>query len=397
VSIRDLLRFELETCGVALSPAERITGFDVSLDPLPRIGDLVDRAETEERWRARVTNRSALRDSASGAGFGHDAAAEATLSAVRSRRQGVMLSPSTHLDLDLCLDSIERVELLLEAERSAGVVLPPDDNWKIATVGDLVEAVRAARTPAIGASPADADAWAVLLAAPPATNLRVANASRQSPALVTSAFAVMRIARWLAGSALDIRFSGTEHLPARGPFLLAPNHQTYFDGFLVCSALPLSLLRSTFVVGAPEYFATPLLARVAEAFDLVPVDPDANLVNAMQVAASGLRRGRVLLIFPEGERCLDGSFATFRKGTAILASRLGVPVVPVAIDGAFDVWPRGRSLQGSQLFRRPRHVLQVCFGKPIVPGRKGVPADDAALTTHIREVIEGMVRALRGR
>jgi long-chain acyl-CoA synthetase len=394
VGIRDLLRFELETCGVVLAPADRITGFDVSLEPLPRIGGLVDRAGSEERWLARKANRavSGPRGTrpASHDEFGHDAPARAAIDALKSRRPQATLSPDTHLDLDLRLDSIERVDVLLEAERLAQVALSPDATWEIATIGDLAEALRTARRRGPGPAPDDQDAWATLLAATPPSTAQLRSVSRPKPIRVTLAFALLRVARWMAGLAIDIRISGTEHLPARGPFLLAPNHQTYFDGFLVCAALPLPLLRSTFVVGAPEYVATRSLARVAAAFDLVPVDPDSNLVSAMQVAAEGLRKRRVLLIFPEGERCLDGSLAPFRKGAAILASRLEVPVVPVAIDGAFEVWPRGRALQRQVLFRRPRHVLTVRFGTPIAPGRNGVPSEEGALAAHIRDVVAGM-------
>ena len=77
----------------------------------------------------------------------------------------------------------------------------------------------------------------------------------------------------------------------------------------------------------------------------MPVDPDANLVRAMQAGAFGLRHGRVLVLFPEGERSPDGTPRTFKKGAAILSTHLGVPIVPVAIRGVFEMWPRGKGFQ----------------------------------------------------
>ena len=72
------------------------------------------------------------------------------------------------------------------------------------------------------------------------------------------------------------------------------------------------------------------LGRMAR---IVAVDTDANLVQALQIGALGLRSGKVLLVFPEGTRTIDGRLGEFKKGSAILACELGVPVVPVGLKG----------------------------------------------------------------
>src|SRR4029077_8265357 len=95
--------------------------------------------------------------------------------------------------------------------------------------------------------------------------------------------------------------------------------------------------------GAVEYFESPLTRWLAAQLNVMPVDPDANLVPAMQAAAFGLRHGRVLVLFPEGERSIDGAVKKFKKGAAILSRHLDVPIVPVAIDGIFELWPRDRA------------------------------------------------------
>ena len=78
---------------------------------------------------------------------------------------------------------------------------------------------------------------------------------------------------------------------------------------------------------------------------VVVVDPDANLIPAMRAGASGLRHGRVLVLYPEGERSIDGHPKTFKKGAAILSIHMQVPIVPVAIEGFHEVWPRGKRFQ----------------------------------------------------
>ena len=134
---------------------------------------------------------------------------------------------------------------------------------------------------------------------------------------------------------LDV--SGREHLPARGPYLISPNHQSYIDSFLVAAALPFHVFRQLFFVGASEYFATPLTARLARFARVIPVDPDSSLVPAMQAGGFGLRHGKVLVLFPEGERSIDGTVKPFKKGAAILSHHLAAPIVPVALDGLYHL------------------------------------------------------------
>jgi len=95
---------------------------------------------------------------------------------------------------------------------------------------------------------------------------------------------------------------------------------------------------------------------------LVPVDPDSNLVNAMRAGAYGLKRGKVLVLYPEGERSIDGTPKVFKKGAAILSTHLQVPIVPVAVDGFFELWPRGKNW-----FQRWRGNTRIAFGAPIAP------------------------------
>ncbi len=137
--------------------------------------------------------------------------------------------------------------------------------------------------------------------------------------------------------------SGADHLPARGPYIICPNHQSYIDPFIINGVLPYGILKQLFFVGAAEYFETSVTSWLAKQANLVPVDPDANLVPAMKAGAFGLAHGKILMLFPEGERSIDGTVKRFKKGGPILARHQRVPIVPVAIRGAFEIWPRNRS------------------------------------------------------
>ncbi len=168
--------------------------------------------------------------------------------------------------------------------------------------------------------------------------------------------------------------------------MICPNHQSFLDGFLLAALLPADVLRRMFFVGAAEYFETPARRRVARWLNIVPVDPDANLVGAMRAAAAGLRLDKVLILFPEGERSIDGEVKAFRKGAAILASHLDVPLVPVALDGLFALWPRGRGFDWRRLAgRRPR--VTVRFGEPL----RASAGHDAEATAALHARVAGLM------
>lgn len=191
--------------------------------------------------------------------------------------------------------------------------------------------------------------------------------------------------------ACRVQVSGLEALPASGPFLVCPNHQSYLDPLFVCGALPYRAFRRLFFVGAVEYFETPLTKWVARTVNCVPVDPDSNLVPAMKAGAFGLTHGKILMLFPEGERAIDGTVKKFKKGAPILARHLGVPIVPVALKGIYQLWPRNRSLNSSVLWPWSGHRITVAFGQPMTFGDSET---DSEAALRLRDRVDEMWRAI---
>jgi long-chain acyl-CoA synthetase len=366
VNAGDLLRFEIEGQSVHLPPHKRVLGYDVSFDALPRTttGKLKrHEIERQLRQRQRAAARAApdATDAASRAAlWADDEHAQAAVDVIAGRARGGEVVAGANLELDLGLDSMERVELITELEQRFGVRIPTEQAHQILTVGQLIDAVRP------GARPAEAtsaeESWSVLLRdLPPATDPVLSGLLEQRPIAAPFLLVVLRAARLLLPS---VRVSGLEHLPRNGPYIISPNHQGYLDPFIVCGVLPFHVFRQLFFVGAAEYFETPLMRWIARVSNCVPVDPDANLVPAMQAGAFGLAHGKVLMLFPEGERSIDGTVKRFKKGAPILSRHLGVPIVPVAINGAFELWPRNRPINWRVFLPFSGHHVRVAIGPP---------------------------------
>jgi long-chain acyl-CoA synthetase len=172
----------------------------------------------------------------------------------------------------------------------------------------------------------------------------------------------------------------SERLPDRYPFLLCPNHVSYFDAFLLAGILPNRVLKRIIILGYEDYFAGPITGYLGRALRVVPVNPDRGLPLSLRLAAEALRRGMVLLVFPEGERSIDGTLKIFRKGPSILAVNMAAPAVPVGISGTYEAWPRGRG--------KPKlHPVTIDFGPP-------VEADGKSVDEFTRELFEGVQRVL---
>jgi long-chain acyl-CoA synthetase len=312
-----------------------------------------------------------------------DADRASALDAIRERLGRPGITPDANLELDLTLDSMERVELLTMLEQRAGTRVAPEARATIYTVRQLVDAVLAASGD--GGGPRDTE-WSALLAQAPDPAI-VAELRRPKRLVWGTVFVVLRLVQLVLRVVLRLKVSGRDRLPAATPFILAPNHLSFLDAFVVLSVLPYRVVRQLFFVGASEYFETALMKAIARAGNVIPVDSNTNLINAMQAGSTGLREGKVLMIFPEGERSIDGQLKPFRKGTAILSAHLEAPVVPVALSGLYELWPRSRGIQWSALLPWKSAPVRVTFGDPIEMS----PGDDTANTATLRAAMEQLL------
>ena len=153
---------------------------------------------------------------------------------------------------------------------------------------------------------------------------------------------------------------GMQNLPAEGPYILAPNHQSFLDGPMVVAYLEKSILRQTYFYAKREHVKNPLSRFVANNHNVVVMDMRTLKESICQLAEI-LKHGGNLVIFPEGTRTKDGTIGTFKKTFAILSKELQVPIVPVRIIGAFEALPRTRNTIHP-------NKIRVEYLKPVYPG-----------------------------
>ncbi|MFI1093464.1 lysophospholipid acyltransferase family protein [Streptomyces sp. NPDC020917] len=157
------------------------------------------------------------------------------------------------------------------------------------------------------------------------------------------------------------RIEGMENIPESGAAIVAGNHLSFSDHFLMPAILP---RRITFLAKA-EYFTGPgLKGRLTAAFfrgiGQIPVDRSGGKASqsAITAALEVLGRGELLGIYPEGTRSHDGRLYRGRTGVAVMALRAGVPVIPCAMVGTFELQPPGRVVP-----RLGRVTIR--FGRPL--------------------------------
>jgi long-chain acyl-CoA synthetase len=277
-----------------------------------------------------------------------------------------------NFEIDLSLDSLARAECFASVEQMLGIELTPEELSTVQTVGELVQTASAkiSGKPAASGAPGTEFHWRDVLAKTREELPEVDQLLKPKPALVLFAYIVLRHVYFAARLLFRLEVNGKEILTQlKPPFLVCPNHQSYLDPFLVCSTYSRKILENTFHVGASMYFTNSVMAQVARLINVVPIDPDLQLLRAMRAGGAGLRAKKILNIYPEGQRSLDGELQEFKKGAAILATELKVPIVPVALDGPCRIWPRK-----SWRFRLAK--VTITFGEPI---------DASLLTTAVSD------------
>ncbi len=167
----------------------------------------------------------------------------------------------------------------------------------------------------------------------------------------------MRLFYYAANAAMKVllialtrwRVEGKENVPRKGPLIIVANHMTYVDPPLLGASVP---RRITFMA-KQELFRPSLMGIVVRAYGAFPIRRDKLDREALRHAFGLLNKGQVLGMFPEGKRSFPCHLQEMQPGTAFIAARSGVPIVPVGISGSEQVKGLGF------IARRPRITVRI--------------------------------------
>jgi long-chain acyl-CoA synthetase len=390
-NIQAKIRWELENQAKDLPPYKHIMGFVLTKEDLPRTAlRKLKRYAVMERYLDQTSEPAKLADIA--------LTPEELQSLDQDTAQRVLqylsqqihkpIGLESHLEIDLGIDSLSRVEMGLGLERLFKITIPDEDLGTITTVKELILRITALRqTTTIKKDRDFAETqkatWQYLLKQNPTAlvlskiRCETALVDRILTPFLKLLFLIIFRTIWF------LRIRKIVDLPKEGPYLLCPNHASYLDGVAVFCSLPLSIAIKTYFLGYSLIFEHWALKWSMKLARLVSIDASVRLTEAMQIAAYLLTHQKIVCIFPEAERSIDGQVKTFRKGVGILVKELNVPVIPVYIQGSHEAWARGK------IFPRP-FPMKITFGKPLT--RNELLAKKAAGASDDYETIAQRLR-----
>jgi len=185
-----------------------------------------------------------------------------------------------------------------------------------------------------------------------------------------------------------IEVEGLEHVPDEGGAILAPNHLSVLDHFVLASSLP---RRITFV-GKAEYMDDWKTKYLFPALGMIPIDRGGGSAanRALDAAARVLQSGELFGIYPEGTRSRDGRLHKGHTGVARLALRTGCPIIPVGLQGTLEVQRPDSPLP------KPFKVMRVRLGRPLSTARFEGQARNKLALREITDELMYEIRALSG-
>jgi long-chain acyl-CoA synthetase len=254
--------------------------------------------------------------------------------------------PSSHLELDIGLDSLNYVELFVFIESSFGIKIDEKIFSNLMIMQDLYNYIKEHKQ---FINPKKID-WEDIL------NVQRDDKLVYSP-YIMSLYKSILLPLFKLFFSLEIK--GIENIPTSN-CIIAPTHQSMLDGFLIEASLPFSTLKNTFFLAFKQVFGTSLLEPISKHGQTILIDANINLKETMQHVSAPLKKGHNLVIFPEGARTRDGKLLEFRPFFAMLSKTHKIPIVPVIIDGSYNALPSGK------VFPRFKKI-KVTYLKPILP------------------------------
>ncbi len=364
---KEAIRYALDNLGRELPEYQRVRDYIIRAEPLPRTATrkikrfelkkeietgkiAVGDAKKEKVWTFTDEDKKLIESNIG----------QAVASAIRQNaKEADVIHPQMNLEIDLGLDSLGRAEVFAALEQAFQTEFEGEEAAQALKVEDAIALVRKHAGNVSEDQMISTDLrWSQIVREKAENVPEVQYVLRDRTFFPAIAYTAYKAFKTFNRIFMRLEVANEEVFEKmERPFLICPNHQSFLDPFIITANYPFRIYKHIFHVGAAMFFRTGFMLWVARLLNVVPIDPDTQLMKAMKAGAIGLKHGKVLNIYPEGERAFDGELHEFKKGAAILATELDLPILPVAIDGVYKVWAR-RSWR-----IRPAKV-KVRFGEP---------------------------------
>lgn len=374
----EAIRWEMDLLSRKLAPHNRVMGYSLRSEPLPRtpLGKLRRFVVKEQQKGLQVKRKD------DGTMDADETSRRVARVLGRSMPEPGPVNASDNLELDLAIDSLERLALTVALEQEFSLKLPEGFMSGVHTAGELAQGIRdmgGDGAPAVSVRSGQG-LDAVLATLPSKEEIQEAGCH---PGILNRpvTWAGLLMVKAAMGVYFGLNARGLDNIP-EPPYIICPNHTSFLDGFAVGASLPQRVFRHTRLVGVEDFFRGRGGKLFASLAHVIPIDAEVNLARALALSAHAIREQKSLIIFPEGGRSMDGELLEFRPGIGILALKLKVPVVPAYIHGAFGALAKGKNIPLP-------HKITVTYGKPVSPSEEMIGSDDfQAFADMVRKEVQ---------
>ncbi len=355
-NISEALGWKINAISMKLPEYMRIKGFNLYPEPLPRtpLGKL-------RRFMVKdllVTKVKELKVEKEDEGLKKDEFGRKVIECIRVlMKEKVPIKLSDNLELNLGFDSLMRIELVSALETAFSVSLPETFVVEVQNVQDVIDRIReyAGEKQTFEGRHIR---WIEILKKEPSNEdmRKVVFSFTNSEMLI--AYILFLLQKTLFKILFRLKVYDSHNIPVEGSYIIASNHVSFLDGFVIAASLPFKTFKNIYFLGFQKYFIGKLTSHLARLSHVIPIDPDIYLNKALQMSAYVIKNKKSLCIFPEGGRSFDDSIMPFKKGIGVLALELNIPVIPAFIKGTFEALPRGaKFIKASK--------VEVFFGMPV--------------------------------
>lgn len=286
--------------------------------------------------------------------------------------ENVDITPDSQLSDDLFIDSITMFEVCSELQTEYEIDLM-ERIGNVVTVKDLADIVASSRNTPVHIEKSS-----------------LTDAKRYPLARRGSDILILKTLMKLSQKLYNIETVGAENIDPDGHYIFCPNHESHLDGLWVFTALKghLECLRMA-CLAKQEHLDHTISRTMIRMLGGIPTDRSGNPAPALEQAMKVIKKSDTqFLVHPEGTRTRNGEMGVFKKGVASLSIDTGVPLVPVFIKGAYQIYPADRALPKIYNFRaHKKYTLKIIFGKPIFPQEDDTPE---TLTAKLRMAVEAL-------